>query len=97
MTLHIVPKDVEWRDSRTPKEVFDHTTEWVNDLLVDKDDGSWEEKEWARVDEFLRFFAERIDRCAIQVDDMRKEWVMNNAIAERDERCRRARVEEGHT
>ena len=58
MTIQVVPKDLSY--PRDPKEVFDNTTEWVNELLVDKDEDPWDEKEWDRVDEFLHFLQKEL-------------------------------------
>jgi hypothetical protein len=94
VTLHLLPKDLEYQ--REPKELMDESTEWVDQLLTDKDETGWNDRdkndEWQRIDSFLHFFAERIERFAFEVEGMRKEWLLKDAMAERDERTTR-RVE----
>jgi hypothetical protein len=79
LALHIVPKDPDYRD---PKDVLEESSESVNDWLIGNVDVS--ENERLRQDEFLRFFAERIDRFSCQVGEERREWNMRDTIAERD-------------
>ena len=73
LLLHIVPKDLD----REPDELFEVTSNSVNDLLLDNDDDYIGE-------ELIRFFAERIDRFSYQVGEQRKDWNMRDVISERD-------------
>ena len=86
MTLHVVPKDLQ--DPRPPEQVFNDTSEWVNDVLVDKDGDPYKDADWERVDAFIRLFAQRFGTFAVQVEGMRREWIMRDVILERDERSR---------
>ena len=90
MVVHLVPKDMENHLHREPRELFDECKEWVEELLTSKEDDDYppskRDEEWDRIDRLLRFFAESIDRFALQVEGMRKEWVMKDAMVERDER-----------
>lgn len=88
MTLQIVPKDLEY--PQPSKQVFDDAVGWVNDVLLGRDPGSLAEGERKRMDSFLCFFAERIDRFAVEVEQMREEWVMKDATAGREEMSKRS-------
>jgi hypothetical protein len=96
VTLHLLPKDLEYH--REPKELMDECIEWVDQLLTDKDENSWPDRdrrdEWQRIDTFLHFFAERIERFAFEIEGMRKEWLMKDAMVERDERTKKQMVRE---
>lgn len=102
LTMHLLPKDLEYQ--REPQELLGECVNWVDQLLTDKDDSDHRrherDEEWYRIDAFLHFFASRIEKFAFEVEGLRNEWVMEDAMAERDERTRlreereeRARVE----
>ena len=88
VTIHLLPKDLEYH--RQPHEMLAECVDWVEQLLTDKDDSDYTSKdqneEWQRIDKFLHFFAERIERFAFEIEGKRREWVMKDAMMERDER-----------
>ena len=91
ITIHLVSKDLEYR--REPKELLDECVGWVDALLTDKDDDSPvrsldRQEEWKRIDDFLHFFAERIERLAFEIEGGRREWLLKDAIEERDMRAK---------
>jgi hypothetical protein len=95
VTVHLVPKDMEYRVPHSePRELFDECVDWVDELLTSKEDDdfpprlSGRDEEWVRIDEFMHFFAERIGRFALEIEGMRREWVLEDAMLDRDERAR---------
>ena len=94
IVLHVVPKDLFY--PQPAKDVFSDTIEWVNEFLVDEEEGhvnAHNLERWKRTQDFLRIFTERIDRLAVQVEDLRQEWDLKRVMAEREERFRRRREE----
>lgn len=95
VTVHIVPKDLLY--TMPPKDVFADTEEWVDALLLDKDETLSDDDEWTRLDSMMRLFASRVDLFAIQIEDMRREWLMKKVMLERDEKIQQRREEATRT
>ena len=96
VAVQLVPKDMEYRvPPREPRELFDECVDWVDELLTSKEDDdfsprlSGRDEEWNRINELLHFFAEHVERFALELEGLRREWVLEDAMVERDERARK--------